>query len=190
MRAKTDTVIPKYPSAMNGEQAQSTPFDPRSITRPHESLLRYYVIVSAFSLFLFPIIYLHYYIYYRTLWYSFDDEGVRMGWGMFWKREVNLTYRRIQDIHVTRNIIERRMGLASVALQTASGSSKPEATIVGVREADALRDFLYLKMRGARGERTDSAESPAPADADEALVALRDIAASLRTLVEKQGGAR
>ena len=58
------------------------------------------------------------------------------------------------------------------------------------RALDALRDFLYLKMRGARGERTDSAESPAPADADEALVALRDIAASLRTLVEKQGGAR
>lgn len=165
-------------------------FDPRSITRPDRRLLDYYLIVAAFSLLGFPFMALHGYIRYRTLRYRFDDEGVWMAWGLLWRREVNLTYRRIQDIHVTRNIIERRMGLASVALQTASGSSKPEATIVGVREADALRDFLYLKMRGARGERTDSAESPAPADADEALVALRDIAASLRTLVEKQGGAR
>jgi putative membrane protein len=162
-------------------------FHPGTVKRPDETLLRYYLIVSLFGLFLFPLIFLSYYIRYRTLWYSFDDEGVRMGWGLFWKREINLTYRRIQDIHVTRNIIERRMGLAKVAVQTASGSSTAEATFEGILDPEGLRDFLYLKMRGARGERTHAADAtPAAPGDDEALQALRDIAASMRTLVEKQ----
>ena len=28
-------------------------------------------------------------------------------WGLLFRHEVYLTYRRIQDIHVTRNIVER-----------------------------------------------------------------------------------
>lgn len=170
-----------------GHDPRSGAFDPGAVKRPDEALLRYYLIVSLFGLFLFPFIFVSYYIRYRTLWYSFDDEGVRMGWGLFWKREINLTYRRIQDIHVTRNLIERRMGLAKVAVQTASGSSTAEATFEGILDPEGLRDFLYLKMRGARGERGPSVEAtPTAGGGDEALVALRDIAASLRTLVEKQ----
>lgn len=166
-------------------------FDARSITRPDETLLHYYLIVSLFGLFAFPIIFFTYYIRYRTLWYSFDDEGVRMGWGLLWKREINLTYRRIQDIHVTRNIIERRMGLAKVAVQTASGSSTAEATFEGILNPEGLRDFLYLKMRGARGERPHATDAPGiTPEPDDALIALRDIAASLRTLVEKQEHSR
>jgi putative membrane protein len=167
--------------------SESGGFHPGAVKRPDEALLRYYLIISLFGLFLFPLIFLSYCIRYRTLWYSFDDEGVRMGWGLFWKREINLTYRRIQDIHVTRNIIERRMGLAKVAVQTASGSSTAEATFEGILDPEGLRDFLYHKMRGARGERTPSVDAtPAAPGDDEALQALRDIAASLRTLVEKQ----
>lgn len=171
--------------------SQLARFDPASTTRPDHALLRYYLIVSLFGLFLFPIIYLSYYIRFRTLWYSFDDDGVRMGWGLLWKREINLTYRRIQDIHVTRNIIERHMGLAKVAVQTASGSSSAEATFEGILDPEGLRDFLYIKMRGAKGDRDQGPDMTVDAaHDDEALLALRDIAASLRTLVEKQERAK
>jgi putative membrane protein len=172
---------------MASAQAHPPRFDAKSTTRPSEALLNYYLIVSLFGLFLFPFIYLSYYIRYRTLWYSFDDDGVRMGWGLFWKREINLTYRRIQDIHVTRNIIERRMGLAKVAVQTASGSSSAEATFEGILDPEGLRDYLYLKMRGAKGERPPTGAQSGPADEpDEALAALRDIAESMRTLVKQR----
>ncbi len=172
---------------MASAQAPPPRFDAKSISRPDEALLNYYLIVSLFSLFLFPFVFLSYYIRYRTLWYSFDDDGVRMGWGLLWKREINLSYRRIQDIHVTRNIIERWMGLAKVAVQTASGSSTAEATFEGVLDPEGLRDFLYLKMRGAKGERPAIAAHPdAPAEQDDALAALRDIAASMRTLVQQR----
>lgn len=162
-------------------------FSAKNATRPDEALLNYYLVVSLFSLFLFPVVFLHSYVRYRTLWYSFDDDGVRMGWGLLWKREINLTYRRIQDIHVTRNIIERWMGLAKVAVQTASGNAGAEATFEGILDPEGLRDYLYMKMRGAKGEAPhDEPERAAPESApDEALLALQDIAASMRTLVAR-----
>ena len=78
--------------------------DPRTITRPDDSLLTYYVLVSLCALLAFPIVFIPRYIRFKTLRYEFDDEGVKMSWGFFFHREVYLTYRRIQDIHVNRNI--------------------------------------------------------------------------------------
>ncbi|MBL1218438.1 MAG: PH domain-containing protein [Planctomycetes bacterium] len=129
-------------------------FDARAIQRPCEELLTYYTIVSACTLVLFPIVFIPHYFKYHTLRYHFDDEGVSMSWGILFKRETYLTYRRIQDIHVTRNIIQRWLGLATVGIQTASGSSGMEMSIEGIKNPEGLRDYLYMQMRGARGERT------------------------------------
>ena len=126
-------------------------FDPRSIKRPDEALLTYYVLLSALTLVAFPIVFLPRWFKYKTLRYELDDEGVSMSWGLLFRKEIYLTYRRIQDIHVTRNLIQRWLGLADVAVQTASGGAGVEMTIEGVREPDKLRDFLYTNMRGARG---------------------------------------
>ncbi|HEX8877016.1 MAG TPA: PH domain-containing protein [Phycisphaerales bacterium] len=156
-------------------------FDASRITRPDDTLLRYYAIVSVFSLIAFPIVFLVGYVRFRTLRYRFDDEGVWMGWGWLWRQETSLTYRRIQDIHVTKNIIQRWLGLASVQLQTAAGGVSPQMVIEGVLEAEKLRDFLYIKMRGARGEVADPSAAggdggPATHDgADEVTRLLREI---------------
>lgn len=132
-------------------------FDASAIKRPHPSLLNYYILVSLATgpgvLFaFFPL-----WFRYLTLEYKFDAEGVSMSWGMFFRREVYLTYRRIQDIHLTRNFIERWMGLSKISLQTASGKSTAEMTVEGVLESEQLRDFLYSKMRGAKNRELASA---------------------------------
>jgi putative membrane protein len=155
-------------------------FDPARITRPSPVLLRYYVLTTAVAtLCVLPITFialLPSLFKYRTLRYRFDDEGISMAWGMLFRREINLTYRRIQDIHVTRNLFQRWMGLATVGIQTASGSSAPEMSIEGILEVDALRDFLYSKMRGARGEAETPKEAGATGEpSDEALALLREI---------------
>ena len=148
-------------------------FDPQHISRPDPALLRYNLVVSLFSLVAFPFVFLPLYFKYHTLKYSFDAEGMSMSWGIFFRREISLTYRRIQDINVSRNLLERWFGLASVAVQTASGSSGAEMTIVGITDYEALRDYLYRRMRGV-DERHDESE------ADEALVLLREIRDELR----------
>jgi uncharacterized protein len=170
-------------------------FDPSTITRPDERLMKYYVIVSLLTLIAFPITLTALWIQFRTMRYRFDGEGVWRAQGLLWRREVNVAYRRIQDIHLTSGLLQRWMGLATVSIQTAAGSATPEITIDGVLEAEALRDFLYTKMRGVRDHAHAGATPPhagAALDAggtqDDALVLLTEIRDGLRRLETRLGG--
>lgn len=157
--------------------------DPRSITRPEPALMKYYAIVALLTGPAAPIVIIPLFFRYETLRYRFDDRGVSMAWGILFKREVYLTYRRVQDIHVTRNFIERWLGLAKVSIQTASGAQGAEMVVEGVRDPEALRDFLYMEMRGAKHEPAApgaTEQSAAPAADDEALTLLREIRDELR----------
>ncbi|MEX0641095.1 MAG: PH domain-containing protein [Pirellulales bacterium] len=159
-------------------------FRPHEITRPHPRLMQYYLLTALLTGPLSPIVLLPLFFKYHTLRYEFDDRGVSMKWGILFRREILLTYRRIQDIHLTRNIVQRWLGLATVSLQTASGSTGAEMNIEGILEADSLRDYLYSKMRGARHQLPGDAkagpvESPAGEQSHEALTLLREIRDSL-----------
>jgi putative membrane protein len=160
--------------------------DPRTIKRPDDSLLTYYLLVSLCTLFAFPIVFIPLYVRFRTLRYEFDDDGVKMSWGLLFHREVYLTYRRIQDIHVNRNIVERWMGLAKVPIQTASGTSGPTMKIEGIRNPEPLRDFLYERMRGAK---EDAGLLPSGAStANEVLELLTEIRDALRARRLEESG--
>jgi putative membrane protein len=158
-------------------------FRPEVITRPAPILMRYYVLCSLLAgpFFLFPLVPLI--CKYVTLRYRFDDSGIAMQWGVLFRREIYLTYRRIQDIHLTRNIVQRWLGLATLAVQTASGSATPEMSIEGILEAEPLRDHLYAKMRGARGESGAGQDDNSTGD-DEALVLLTEIRDSMRKIAD------
>jgi putative membrane protein len=66
---------------------------------------------------------------YHTLRYTFDEEGIHMRVGILFRREINLTYARIQDIHLHSGLIQRWLGLADIQIQTASGSADAELVI-------------------------------------------------------------
>ncbi|MCA9192516.1 MAG: PH domain-containing protein [Planctomycetales bacterium] len=168
------------------------PIDPKLIERPDPILMRYYFLVALMSGPAFPFTLLALYFRYITLRYKIDDSGVSMRWGILFRKEVYLTYRRIQDIHLTRNFVQRWFGLAKISLQTASGSSQAELCIEGILAAEQLRDFLYTRMRGAKGSASTSthampAQDPGPANLrDEATVALLGIRDALQQLVTRQ----
>ena len=153
-----------------------------AIRRPSPELLKYYVLSSFLfgPLFFVPLIYL--YFRYHTMQYSFDEEGISMKWGILFRREIMLTYARIQDIHLTSNIIERWLRLARIQIQTASASASAEMTIEGLHEFELVRDFLYSKMRGVR---TAKPSQTAVAHPDHDLAAaLREVASELRAVRE------
>ena len=171
-------------------------FDAYQIERPDPKLFHYYLWCALLTGPLSPIVFISLWFRYSTLHFKFDDSGVAMSWGVFFKQEVYLTYRRIQDIHLTRNILQRWMGLATISLQTASGSSKAEMAIEGVLQADRLRDFLYSRMRGAKNETSGTKEVVLQGTAGElatspeherATRALEEIRDALKALVEKRG---
>jgi putative membrane protein len=145
------------------------PFDPTHIDRPDPALLRYYIWIALLTGPLSPLVLAPLWFRYATLRYQFDDSGISMKWGIIFRREIYLTYRRIQDIHLTRNILQRWMGLAKISLQTASGSSQAEMAIEGVLQAELLRDFLYSQMRGARDSAHTALERPSKMPLSETL---------------------
>lgn len=159
-----------------------------AIDRPHRALWTYYLVTSlAFPpAFLFVILPL--YFRYHTMRYTFTNEGISMRWGILFRREIIISYSRIQDIHLRANFLERWLGLARVLVQTASGNSGAEMTLEGLREFEDVRDFLYARMRGVK----DHAPHAAPASAAAAIppagfghegdlaAALREVARELR----------
>lgn len=135
----------------------------------------------------FPFLLLPRILRFRSLRYRFDDEGVTAAWGVLFRREISLTYGRIQDIHLTSNLVERWLGLARVQVQTASGSAKAELTIAGLPDFEAVRDLLYSRMRGAR--RLDGAGADDQVWSETAA-ALREVAVELRRLRQQLAGNR
>jgi putative membrane protein len=170
-----------------------------AIDRPHRSLWKYYVLASFVTGPLFPVFLLLGWIRFSTLRYTFTDEGISMRWGRLFRREIILNYARIQDIHLRSNVVERWLGLSRILIQTASGGSGAEMTIEGLREYEAIRDFLYARMRGVSDGRPARAEAAATdgdpatagarsgagtAEVRELAAALRDVALELRATRE------
>jgi len=116
--------------------------------------------------------------------YRFDEDGISMRWGILFRREIHLTYTRIQDIHLTSNLIERWLGLARIQVQTASGSSAAEMTIEGIKTYELVRDFIYSKMRGHAAAPATPNVSQAADGGELAEVAscLREVSGELRAL--------
>ena len=154
------------------------------ITRPHPKLMTLYVVRAILALPMAPVLLPYLYFRYHTLRYRFDQEGISMSWGILFRREIHLTYTRIQDIHLSSGFLQRLLGLADIQVQTASGSSAAEMTIEGLLEHELVRDYLYRRMRGLKEAPRVAGAAAAAASAEasegDAVALLREIAADVR----------
>jgi putative membrane protein len=164
-------------------QPPSTDAEVLAIERPHPALWTYYLLQLIVILPLLPLLILPRYFRYHTMRYKFTEEGISMSWGILFRRQILLNYARIQDIHLHSNIVERWLGLARVQVQTAS-SSAAEMTIEGLKEFEAVRDFLYARMRGVKDLPGAAAPAlrPAGTGSGELAAALHETARELREL--------
>jgi len=156
-----------------------------TIERPHPRLLTLYMIRAVLTgpglIVLLPLLFFR----YETMRFRFDAEGIHMRWGILFRRQINLTYARIQDIHLTSGLIQRWLGLADVKIQTASGSADAEMTLEGLLEFEAVRDFLYSRMRGYRDQASGAphASSPGPGmEGSQVATLLREAIDELRAI--------
>jgi putative membrane protein len=162
------------------------------IERPDGKLMLYYFLTCLVTGPAFPILILPAYFRYHTMRYRFDEEGVSMRWGILFRREVILNYARIQDIHLSSNLIERWLGLARLQIQTASGNAAAEMTLEGILQYEAVRDFLYSKMRGLKDARLPKQPSAVPVATATAAAAVgltpdavQQLAATLREAADE-----
>lgn len=150
-----------------------------SITRPVEKLFTYYVLKAIVTTVAFPVTMTVLYFRFHTMKYRFDEEGIRMSWGIIFRHQIILNYARIQDIHLESNAIERYLGLARIQIQTASGASTSEMILEGLTDPEAMRDFLYSRMRGAHQKSTAAADPLA-----ETLTAIAGEVRAIRVAIE------
>lgn len=155
-----------------------------ALTRPDDKLLWLYVIYSLLGNAGFLFILIPLYFRFKTLRYRFDAEGVSVAHGILWRKETYLTYARIQDIHVSRNIFERWLGLGKVEIQTASGSTSAGESIEGVKEYNEIRNFLYARMRGHKLTTGVDAPSQETRPIDATLAGIRDELRAIRAIIE------
>lgn len=153
------------------------------ITRPDKGLLWVYVIRCLLTVVFFPILILPHVFRYMTLRYKFDGEGIGVSHGVLFRRESYITYTRMQDIHLSRGIVERWFGLGTVEVQTAAGSSAAEIRIEGLTQFNELRDYLYTRMRGVHPA---PAAAPPRDGAPGVLAEIRDELRALRADLEKR----
>ena len=141
MAAAAGLTAPAGPFPVGGVKSDGNAAGIFALERPDPALWKLYVIRALLSgpgmLVAFPYLYFR----YHTLRYRFDEEGIHMKVGILFRREVNLTYARIQDIHLRSGFIQRWLGLADVQVQTASGNAGAELVIEGVDRRPGQAQF-------------------------------------------------
>lgn len=122
--------------------------------------------------------------YHETISYTVGSEEVSWQRGVWFKTTGIVPYRKITNVDVSQGPLSRRLGIASVKLQTAGYStskSSAEISISGIERHEALRDMLMEYVRKTR----DFSSPPAgPSDESAVLVELRAIRELLESRME------
>lgn len=97
--------------------------------------------------------------YYRRFEYELTEDTLDVVSGVVSRRDREIPYRRIQNVDISRSVVQRLLGLAAVDLETAGGSSTEGAIrYVTPDEAERLRTEIQRRKAGdAAAEETDAA---------------------------------
>ncbi|PSP38508.1 hypothetical protein BRC71_07560 [Halobacteriales archaeon QH_7_65_31] len=98
--------------------------------------------------------------YVRRFEYELTDDTVDVESGVLSRRSREVPYHRIQNVDVSRNVVQRGLGIAELAIETAGGG-QTEVTLryLDADTASELRTSLSRRKRGERGADDRSEES-------------------------------
>jgi len=98
--------------------------------------------------------------YYKRFEYELTDDTFDIRSGVFSRREREIPYGRIQNVDISRNVVQRLVGLSAVNIETAGGGST-EAVMqyVSPLEATRLQQDIRRHKRGESTEHRTGAET-------------------------------
>jgi uncharacterized membrane protein YdbT with pleckstrin-like domain len=123
------------------------------------------LVAIAFGIYVI-MIYLIAVVVYNHFVFSVEDEGLRIEHGIVNKRHVTIPFRQIQNVNITRTLIDRMLGLGKLEIESAGASHAERRDVVGgtrskaegflpgltMKEAEHLHDMLLQKaMHEKRG---------------------------------------
>ena len=127
---------------------------------------------------------------YEHLQAELTERSLNLRMGYWFKTEKHIPLDKIQDLALKEGPILRKLGLASLAVETAGGSGQggPDASLSGVVDAVAFRDAV-LEQR----ERVTMGQQPRPTLRDDSasdpqlLAEIRDSLLRIEELLKEPG---
>ncbi len=87
--------------------------------------------------------------YYQRFEYELTDDTFDIGSGVISRRHREIPYRRIQNVDISRTLVQRALGIAELRIETAGGgSSEAHLRYVDYDEAKRLQDDLRRRKAG------------------------------------------
>lgn len=107
-------------------------------------------------------------VYYQRFDYELTEDTLDIASGVLSRRNREIPVRRVQNVDISRNVVQRGLGIAQINLETAGGSST-EASLryVSHEEARRLQSEIGRLKRGVTPE-----EAEADASEEEELFAI------------------
>jgi uncharacterized membrane protein YdbT with pleckstrin-like domain len=127
--------------------------------------------------------------------YLIGSRSLRLREGAFIQRELTLSYANVQNVEVTQGPLERLFGFKSLRVSTAGGSrGKPgergapshEARLVGLEDAEAVRDLILGALSQQRDAGLGDPSHELPRTRARLLEEIRDAAAALKLATEQR----
>ena len=119
--------------------------------------------------------------YYNTILYTFSDTEIEWRRGVWFKKTGIVPYNRITNVDVEQGPISRKLGIASLKIQTA-GYSAPsgaggvsEMKVLGVEQFEELRDVIMGFVRGKKPIAVETYEEDVSSRILEELIKIRKV---------------
>jgi membrane protein YdbS with pleckstrin-like domain len=130
---------------------------------------------------------------YELRYYALGDRTLRIREGIFQVREFTITLSNIQNVSIDQGPIEQALGIANVVVETAGGSSAPQAqkhggaaghrgVLAGLSNANEVRELLRQAM-GKAAHHTGLGHAEEESDVL-ATPALREVLTEAKALAE------
>ena len=99
-------------------------------------------------------------VYWRRYEYDLTADTFDIRSGVFRRRNREIPVGRVQNVDISRNVVQRLLGIAAVDLETAGGGATEAAVrYVSFNEAKRLQRTLAARKRG-QAPRADETEAP------------------------------
>lgn len=97
----------------------------------------------------FIILYLIAVLVYNHFYFAVEEEGFRIDYGIINKRHVTIPFQNIQNVNITRSIIDRALGIGRLEIESAGSASAFKRDVVGGTKSKAEGYLPGLNMKDA-----------------------------------------
>jgi uncharacterized membrane protein YdbT with pleckstrin-like domain len=116
-------------------------------------------------------------------WYKVTDRSLRIREGVWFVREMTMSFANIQNISVSQGPIQKYFGVSDLIVQSAGGGEQSRALHTGyfrgVADAEKVKALMLARLRRHRDAGLGDADER-PVTMEDALREVRDEARALR----------